>query len=102
MKAVSSKKKKLTNLDKIVRVLMRHKKAIPAKVLAHKAGVNYHSVRRIVGDNSYGFLFIRYRWYDTHGLTVYRIDSLTKEFIKLHGLADLKPSSLSNKEQIAA
>lgn len=86
MKAISSKKKKPTNLDKIVRVLMRRKKAIPAKLLAEKAEVNYNSVRRIVGDNSYGYLFERYKWYDTNGLVVYRINSVTKQYIKQYGL----------------
>jgi len=102
MKAVSSKKKKLTNLDKIVRVLMRRKHGIPAKVLAEKAGVNYHSTRRILGNNSYGYLFDSYKWYDTKGLVVYRIDSVTKEYIKRYGLYGMQPNSTSYLEPLAA
>jgi len=86
MKAVSSKKKKLTNLDKIVRVLMRRKHGIPAKVLAEKAGVNYHSTRRILGNNSYGYLFDSYKWYDTNGLVHYKIANAPKEYIRNNGI----------------
>jgi len=86
---MNTKKKKRTNLDKIVRVLMRRKTPMTAAVLAEKAGVNYNSVRRIVGTE-YGHLFNRDQIGKYDYKKYYWLTEATKEFITLFGINHIK------------
>jgi transcription initiation factor IIE alpha subunit len=86
---MNTKKKKRTNLDKIIRVLMRRKTPLTAASLAEKAGVNYNSVRRIVGTE-YGHLFYRDQIGKKDSKKYYWLTEATKESISLYGINSIK------------